>query len=375
MLDGFRYLEERDASDKITRAGVVSKKSAFVSPDNAGIYDAIALDLRLLAEAATSLADDADLQQILTQVKSMYNDMRTNPNFGSTAARAAAEDALKQAQAAAASAKSAKQYGDKAASVASAITAVENYLKTIDALQNSTADNATVATNKANSASTSANSAKTSETNAKNSETNSKTSETNAATSASDSATSATASANSAKAAADSASQAKTSETNAKTSETNSKASETNASSSAASSATSAKSSSDSMNMSKAWAVSTTSPDNAVDSNSSTGKTQSSRTWALYSKDRATAAKASENAAKASATSASTNAAKMQDVINNAVTTLQQALNGENKAYMCTDDISYPIAQIDDNGTIYPMDIVVVSEGEPASGTEVWIDI
>ena len=129
------------------------------------------------------------------------------------------------------------------------------------------------------------------------------------------------------------------------------------------------------MNMSKAWAVSTTSPDNAADSSSSTGKTQSSRTWALYSKDRAAAAKASEDSAKASATSASTNAAKMQDVINNAVATLQQALNGENKAYMCTDDISYPIAQIDDNGTIYPMDIVVVSEDEPASGTEVWIDI
>ena len=103
MLDGFRYLEERDASDKITRAGVVSKKSAFVSPDNAGIYDAIAKDLRLLAEAATSLADDADLQAILTRVKSMYDDMRTNPNFGSTAARAAAnsrdaERAIREAQ-------------------------------------------------------------------------------------------------------------------------------------------------------------------------------------------------------------------------------------------------------------------------------------
>lgn len=155
MLDGFRYLEERDASDKITRAGVVSKKSAFVLPDNAGIYDAIALDLRLLAEAATSLADDANLQQILTQVKDMYDDMRTNPNFGSTAARAAAEDALKQAQAAATSAASAKEYGDKAASVAAAITAVENYLKTIDALEKSTSDNATVATNKAQAAATS----------------------------------------------------------------------------------------------------------------------------------------------------------------------------------------------------------------------------
>lgn len=156
MLDGFRYLEERDASDKITRAGVVSKKSAFVSPDNAGIYDAIALDLRLLAEAATSLADDADLQQILTQVKSMYDDMRTNPNFGSTAAGAAAEDALKQAHAAAASADSAKEYSDKAASVASAITAVENYLKTIDALEKSTTDNATVAKNAAQAAASSA---------------------------------------------------------------------------------------------------------------------------------------------------------------------------------------------------------------------------
>lgn len=162
MLDGFRYLEERDASDKVTRAGVVSKKSAFVSPDNAGIYDAIAKDLRLLAEAATSLADDADLQQILTQVKSMYNDMRTNPNFGSTAARAAAEDALKQAQAAAASATSAKEYGDKAASVASAITAVENYLKTINGLQSKVSDSTQVAVNNAADAKKSAEEAATS---------------------------------------------------------------------------------------------------------------------------------------------------------------------------------------------------------------------
>ena len=214
MLDGFRYLEERDASDKITRAGVVSKKSAFVSPDNAGIYDAIALDLRLLAEAATSLADDADLQQILTKVKSMYDDMRTNPNFGSTAARAAAEDALKQAQAAAASAASAKEYGDKAASVASAITAVENYLKTIDALQKSTSDNATVATNKAQAAATS-------ETNAATSAAAAKTSETAAASSASAVAASQTAAKTSETNAASSASAAAASQAAAKTSETN----------------------------------------------------------------------------------------------------------------------------------------------------------
>ena len=214
MLDGFRYLEERDASDKITRAGVVSKKSAFVSPDNAGIYDAIALDLRLLAEAAASLADDADLQQILTQVKSMYDDMRTNPNFGSTAARAAAEDALKQAQAAATSASSAKEYSDKAASVASAITAVENYLKTIDALQKSTSDNATVATNKAQAAATS-------ETNAAASAATAKKSETAAASSASATAASQAAAKTSETNAASSASAAATSQAAAKTSETN----------------------------------------------------------------------------------------------------------------------------------------------------------
>ena len=39
--------------------------------------------------------------------------------------------------------------------------------------------------------------------------------------------------------------------------------------------------------LSKAWATSTESPDNADDTQSSTGKTQSSRSWALYSKDKA----------------------------------------------------------------------------------------
>lgn len=39
--------------------------------------------------------------------------------------------------------------------------------------------------------------------------------------------------------------------------------------------------------LSKAWATSTESPDNADDTQSSTGKTQSSRSWALYSKSKA----------------------------------------------------------------------------------------
>lgn len=39
--------------------------------------------------------------------------------------------------------------------------------------------------------------------------------------------------------------------------------------------------------LSKAWATSTESPDNEEDTQSSTGKTQSSRSWALYSKEKA----------------------------------------------------------------------------------------
>ena len=153
---GFQYLEQRDANDAVTKDGVVGKNSPFATSDNSGIYDIIAEDLRWLKENIDSITDDDTLNSIKQSVESMYNDMKTNPNFGSTAATAQAQEALKQAKAAAASAASAKEYGDKAASVASAISAVEDYLKTIDALQKSTADNATIAKNAAQAAASSA---------------------------------------------------------------------------------------------------------------------------------------------------------------------------------------------------------------------------
>ena len=56
--------------------------------------------------------------------------------------------------------------------------------------------------------------------------------------------------------------------------------------------------------LSKAWATSTESPDNAEDTQSITGKTQSSRSWALYSKEKAQEAATSENNAKTSETNA-----------------------------------------------------------------------
>lgn len=54
----------------------------------------------------------------------------------------------------------------------------------------------------------------------------------------------------------------------------------------------------------KAWAESGSSPDGVTDSDSSTGKTQSSKSWALYSKDRATASTSSASASASSASAA-----------------------------------------------------------------------
>lgn len=54
----------------------------------------------------------------------------------------------------------------------------------------------------------------------------------------------------------------------------------------------------------QAWAVSTQSPDNIADASSPTSKTQSSRTWALYSKSQASAASTSATNAKTSETNA-----------------------------------------------------------------------
>lgn len=54
----------------------------------------------------------------------------------------------------------------------------------------------------------------------------------------------------------------------------------------------------------KSWAESESSPDGGTDSDSSTGKTQSAKSWALYSKDRATAAAAASSASASSASAA-----------------------------------------------------------------------
>lgn len=111
---------------------------------------------------------------------------------------------------------------------------------------------------------------------------------------------------------------AKTSETNAKTSETNSEISHQKA---------------------KKWAEATDSPDGGVDTDSTTGKTQSSKEWALYSKTKAqeaatsaTNAKSSETNAKTSETNAKTSETKAAVSEVNAKTSETNAKSSETKS-------------------------------------------
>lgn len=240
---GFQYLEQRDANNAITKDGVVGKNSPFATSDNSGIYDIIAEDLRWLKENVDDVKDTSELEAIKQSVTDMYNDMKNNSSFGEAAAKAQAEEAKKQAQAALESATNAKTYRDdvvsKSTEANETLAEIKEYIdkaeKLVDSnkeLEQSTSDNATVASNKANEASTSATNAKTSETNAATSATNAE----NSAVNAKLSETSAKDYASKAKI---SESNAKTSETNAATSAANAKTSETNASASKSNAATS----------------------------------------------------------------------------------------------------------------------------------------
>lgn len=242
---------------------------------------------------------------------------KTSADASQKSAEASASSAQESSTSATVSAKSAEEA--KSSSDKASVSA------------NKSADSATDASESAESASTSETNAFASATNAKKSEDASKLSETNAKASE-------TASAKSAESASASATKAKTSETNAgnsatqasesaakaATSEANAKTSETNA----GTSATKAKISEDNAKksetivtnkvnevtanstLSKAWAVSEESPDGGEDVKSETGKTQSSRTWALLAKTKAGEASSSAANANNSVTEA-TNQAKI----------------------------------------------------------------
>ena len=84
--------------------------------------------------------------------------------------------------------------------------------------------------------------------------------------------------------------------------------------------------------LSKAWAVSTGSPDGAEDAQSSTGKTQSSRSWALYSEGKAQEAATSEAHAKTSETNAKASETNAKASETKALTSETNAKASETKA-------------------------------------------
>lgn len=104
---------------------------------------------------------------------------------------------------------------------------------------------------------------------------------------------------------------AKTSETNAHTSETNSEISHQKA---------------------KKWAEATDSPDGEADTDSATGKTQSSKEWALYSKTKAQEAATSATNAKSSETNAKTSETKAKTAETNAKSSETKAKTSETNA-------------------------------------------
>ena len=130
----------------------------------------------------------------------------------------------------------------------------------------------------------------------------------------------------------------KLSETNARNSASAAANSEDKARLSENNAKRSANAAANSENMVKKWAIDTTSPDGATDNDSYTGKTQSSRTWALYSKEQAQAAKVSETNAKDSETNAKDSATKAALSEDNAKTSETKAATSATKAALSEDN-------------------------------------
>lgn len=384
LNDGFQYLEQRDTENNITHEGVVGKYSAFATSDNKGIFDIVAEDLRALYDDMSSLGM-AKLKQDITN---MYNEMKNDPNWGTTTAVAQAQAALDAAKRAENALAQINEKAEHVQSVIDELNSLDNTMRQLQKLVTETKTNATNAQGSATAAaaseknaSDSAAASATSESNAKTYADNAKSSKDSAYASEQASETfknnaydysqnakaSATASATSESNAKTYADNAKSSETNAKasatasaTSELNAKSSENSAKVSAGSAKASADSASSSADLSKSWAVDTGSPDNATDTDSPTGKTQSSRTWALYSKENA------NNAASVAST--------VQGIIDNAVAVLRQELVSQSNLILHAEDgFSPKVKRISfTDGTTYAVKKAVAMATQPTDGSSVW---
>jgi hypothetical protein len=273
---GYQEIEQRDATDNIVKAGVVTKKTPFVTTDNAGILDVIAENFRVLHEAVES----ENLAQIVAAVTAMYNDMKTNPNFGSTSAAASASAALASQTAAESAATAAAQ---------SATTATAGATTAADAAKATSADLESIK------------------------------------------------------------SMLTDIQTYVKTSSDSSKVSQNSMTAAAASESNS-----------KLWAESAESPDGSADTDSTTGKTQSSKSWAL--------------SAKMSETNAASAAGKCQGIVDDAAATLAAAISKISQLIVDCGDTSEIPVQIDIGDAVYPTTICALSATQPETGTQLWIE-
>ena len=97
------------------------------------------------------------------------------------------------------------------------------------------------------------------------------------------------------------------------------------------------------------------------DPDSATGKTQSSRTWALASKTSATEAK---EAAKNATTT-----------MKNALASVKAAITGSKRVYMWISGKGYPLKSVKDvaTGKVYDTTYCRMRSAKPADVTDLWL--
>ena len=130
--------------------------------------------------------------------------------------------------------------------------------------------------------------------------------------------------------------------------------------------------------LSKEWAVSVASPDNRVDTESPTMKTQSSRSWAMYSRDKAAEAKVSASEAAEHESNAMYAMQQSQAVVDDAVKVILDNMSAKDRLMVATEDnVVQPMAQaIDvDTGEIFLPTLVSISEAVPSAGATIWLRV
>lgn len=318
-MKGFQYLEQRDTQDAITKEGVVSKKTPFATADNAGIYDTIAENFRYLKDELDNITNTSEISSIRDEVKNMYEQMKADGNFGEVAAKAQAQEALKQAKAAA---ESASKASASEQNVQNNTVVANNLLEDVKTKISETKSMIDRIKERAKAGEAKLQEAETREQNIRTMEESVKASEANVVSMTSEVNSALTEIRTSKKNVEDNTDtvQRNTTEVQGLTTETRNH--EAKAKESAA--------------VAQKWAQATDSPDGVVDIESPSGKTESSRSWAIESKKKAVdAIKALEAvkdlhatvmSAKEVAVKAEQSAKAIQSIIDVAMGTAQQSL-------------------------------------------------